>query len=221
MSKSKVSYSHGRRGGGSGCNPFGCCCGCGCLFNCFISCIFQILCTLLVIIAVIAVIVWLIFRPNALRFYVDNASLTQFDYSASRNTLNYNLAVNMSIRNPNKRIGVYYDSIEVRALYDKQRFSVANIDPFFQETKNTSNIQSVFKGQNPLPLGDSSEYSSQKKNGGFEIQLKLYLKVRLKFWLIKSKKIKYSIDCDLNYVPLISNGTSAGDFERTRCHLHW
>ncbi|RAL51737.1 unnamed protein product [Cuscuta campestris] len=220
MSKSRESFhSHGRRGGGGGCNPCGCCC--GCLFNCFLSCICQILCTLLVIAGVVAAVLWLVFRPNALRFYVDDATLTQFDYSASGKTLRYNLAASISIRNPNKRIGVYYDTIEARALYDNQRFDAVNLDPFFQGTKNTSNLQSTFKGQNSLPLRDDSKYSEQKRNGAYEIDLKLYLKIRLKFWFIKSKTFKCTINCNLEKVPLVSNGTSPGNFERTTCHLDW
>ncbi|XP_031103536.1 NDR1/HIN1-like protein 3 [Ipomoea triloba] len=203
------------RGGG---NPFGCCC--GCLFNCICSCLFQILCTLLVLAGVVALILWLIFRPNAVKFYVDDAALSQFDFSAANNTLLYNLALNMSIRNPNKRIGIYYDVIEARALYAGQRFAAVNLDPFFQPTKNTSDLRAVIKGQNLVPLGDGekSDYSAQKNNGAYRIDLKLFLQIRLKFWLIKSKKIKPTIDCALDNVPLRSN---SGNFERTKCHLDW
>nr|GMD44391.1 NDR1/HIN1-like protein 1 [Ipomoea batatas] len=131
----------------------------------------------------------------------------EFDFSAANNTLLYNLALNMSIRNPNKRIGIYYDVIEARALYGGQRFAAVNLDPFFQPTKNTSDLRAVIKGQNLVPLGDGekSDYSAQKNNGAYRIDLKLFLKIRLKFWFIKSKKIKPTIDCALDNVPLRSN----------------
>ncbi|CAN4109464.1 unnamed protein product [Withania somnifera] len=99
---SKTYHHHGR---GNSCNP------CSCLFGCLCSCIFQIIFTILIILGVIALVRWLVLRPNKVKFYVTDVTLTQFDWSTTNNILHYDLAFNMTIRNPNKRIGVYYDSI--------------------------------------------------------------------------------------------------------------
>lgn len=48
-------------------------------------------------------------------FTVDDASLTQFSYTKSNYTLSYNLALNISIRNPNKRSSLEYRGIQVIA----------------------------------------------------------------------------------------------------------
>ncbi|PHT99120.1 hypothetical protein BC332_31957, partial [Capsicum chinense] len=179
------------------CNPFTCCC--KCIFNCICTCIFQILCTLLIILAVIGFILWFILRPNKVNFHISNASLTQFDYN-NNNTLSYNLHLNVSIRNPNKRIGIYYDSIEARAYYHGLNFgNLTNIDPFYQGHKNTTDLDLVFKGFiNSGQLGSElgSKYNEEKGNGVYEIGLRMYMRIRLKFWWIKSKKIKPMIKCD-------------------------
>lgn len=209
----------GRGGGGCCCNPFSCCC--SCLMNCICTCICQILCTILVIAAIVIVVLWFIFRPNIVKFYASDASLTEFDLS--NNTLRYNLEVNLTIRNPNRRIGIYYDQIEARAFYRGQRFATVQLTPFYQGHKNTSDLTAEFKGQNVVMLGtkELSEYRDDKNSGRFAIDLKLYLRTRFKFAFMKLIRLKPKIGCDLK-IPLSSNGTAAsGNYEFTTCHFAW
>ena len=199
----------------------GCCCCCewlcGCLFSCILSCIFQILCTILVIVALAAFIFWLILRPNEVKFHVTDASLTQFNFTTN-NTLHYNLALNVSIRNPNQRIGFYYDTLEANAYYQGKRFDTETLTTFYQGHKNTTVVNAVFQGQQVVLLGtdEVSQFDSEKTNGVFGISLKLNLRIRPKFGWIKVWTFKPKIRCGLN-VPLKSNGTSTTAFETTKC----
>ncbi|KAJ8570613.1 hypothetical protein K7X08_037585 [Anisodus acutangulus] len=207
------SKSYHRHGRGRSCNP------CSCLFGCLCKIIF----TILIILGVAALVVWLVLRPNKVKFYVTDATLTQFDLSTTNNTLYYDLALNMTIRNPNKRIGIYYDSIEARAMYQGERFASQNLEPFYQGHKNTSTLSPVFKGQSLVLLGDreKSNYNNEKNSGVYEMEVKLYMRIRLKAGRIKTHKIKPKIECDFK-VLLESNGRpSSAKFEETRCDLDW
>ncbi|KAK2632459.1 hypothetical protein EUGRSUZ_L01524 [Eucalyptus grandis] len=97
----------------------GCACGCG---FCLLKLIFNIVLTVVITIGLLALLFWLIFPPNLVKFHVTNTELTQFNFTAT-NTLSYNLKLNLTIRNPNCRIGIYYDRIEVQALYGGQRLA--------------------------------------------------------------------------------------------------
>ncbi|CDP10611.1 unnamed protein product [Coffea canephora] len=213
-------YHRPGRGGGSSCNPFSCCCGCLC--NCILSCIFQILCTIVVVLGIIILVLWLIFRPNKVKFYANDAELTQFDLSNTNNTLYYNLAVNMTVRNPNKRIGIYYDRIEANAFYQGQRLKTVELDSFYQPHKNTSSLHAVFQGQQLVTPGsdEASNYNDDKSSGLYNIDVELYMRIRLKFGWVKSPKFKPKIKCDLE-IPLNSNGTASGTFQTKRCGLDW
>ncbi|XP_047976333.1 NDR1/HIN1-like protein 3 [Salvia hispanica] len=216
---SKKYYRPGRDGGGCCCNPFSCCC--GCLMNCLCTCICQILFTILIIVGIVVLVFWLVFRPNTVKFHVNEASLTEFNIR--NNTLHYNLALNLTIRNPNKRIGIYYDRIEARAFYQGQRFHTVDLQKFYQGKKNTSNVSAEFKGSQLVPLGakEMSKYNEDLSAGRYDIDIKLYLRIRLKFWFVKSTRVKPKIDCDLD-IPLSSNGTvSGGAYEPTRCDFDW
>ncbi|GMY25362.1 Protein YLS9 [Fagus crenata] len=204
----KSSQSYHRHGRGRGC---GCC---GCLL-CFLL---KFIISLVVIVGLAILIFWLIFRPNKVNFYVNEASLTQFNFTENNN-LQYNLALNITVRNPNKKIGIYYDKIEARAYYEDQRFDTKLLTPFYQGHKTTSELNPVFQGQKVVLLGtdELSEFNTEKSAGVYNIDVKLYLRIRFKVGKLKTWKMKPKIECDLK-VPFGSNGNSAG-FEKTKCDI--
>ncbi|KAH6762125.1 hypothetical protein C2S52_019558 [Perilla frutescens var. hirtella] len=219
-SNSKTYHRPGRGGGGGGCccNPFSCCC--SCIMNCICTCICQILFTILIVVGIIVLILWLVFRPNTIKFHVTEATLTEFNIS--NNTVHYNLALNLTIRNPNKRIGIYYDKIDASAYYQGQRLKTVELPTFYQGKKNTSTLSAEFIGSQLVPLGNNemSHYNEDHTSGTYGIDIKLNLRMRLKFAFVKSSKVKPKIDCDLK-IPLSSNGTASGTFQPTRCDFDW
>ncbi|KAH7512238.1 NDR1/HIN1-like protein 10 [Ziziphus jujuba] len=193
-------------------------CCCGCLFSLICKLIF----TAVFIIALAAFIFWLIVRPNKVKFHVTDASLTQFNFTGN-NTLHYNLAVNITIRNPNKKIGVYYDRIEARALFEGARFDSKLLTKFYQGHKNTTVLNAAFVGQQLVVLESDavSKFNDQKASGVFDIDVKLYLRIRFKLGAIKTGRFKPKVKCDVK-VPLATNGTLlSSDFETKRCSIDY
>lgn len=192
-----------RPGRGSGC---GCCC---CLFTFLL----KIILSIIVIVALAALIVWLIFRPiNPIKFHVTDAQLTQFNLTSSNN-LQYNLSVNITIRNPNKKIGVYYDRIEARAYYEDARLDSKMLTPFYQGHKTTSVLSTSFEGQQLLLNEDLQDFNQERTSGTYSVDVKLYLKIRFKLGKIKTPKLKPVIKCELKF-PVDSALTTA-----TKCKV--
>lgn len=218
-SKPKRSYHRPSRGGGGGF-----CCLFDCLCGCIFSCIFKILFTILVAVGIAVLVFWLVLRPHAVRFHVDDAKLTVFNLSdaAANRNLNYDLALNISVRNPNRKIGVYYDRIEARAFFDGQRFSSVEIDNFYQGHKNTSFLAAEFKGSQllfGLDADGQSDFAEQKRSGVFEVDVKLYLRVRFKIGIVKTWRFKPRIKCEIK-VPIAADGTTTTTaFQRTQCGI--
>ncbi|KAL6988549.1 hypothetical protein U1Q18_014301 [Sarracenia purpurea var. burkii] len=209
--------SYHRHGRGEGCDCCGCLC--GCLFNL----IFKIIFTIAVLIGLAIFVFWLVLRPNKVKFHVTAAELTQFNLSTTTNTLLYDLSLNLTIRNPNKHIAIYYDRFEARAFYGGQRFAATELPSFYQGRKTTTDLNLEFNGQNMVVLKNSelSDYNSDTSSGIYGIDVKLYLRVRFKLrGALKTNKFKPKIECDLK-VPLDSNGNASGRFETTRCGLRW
>ncbi|KAK7345243.1 hypothetical protein VNO77_15837 [Canavalia gladiata] len=195
---------------------FSCCC--GCIFNCILGLICKILTVVIVLVGIVALLFWLMVRPNVLKFHVSDATLSKFSYD--NNTLFYDLAANVTIRNPNRRVGVYYDDIEALTLYQTVRFGYQTLGPFFQHPKNTTVLNPVFKSQQVIPFTSDqvSDMETEKKSGVFSINLRLNLKVRFKIAFFKTRTVQPKILCALE-VPLESRkgASSNGAFQETRC----
>ncbi|KAL9684349.1 hypothetical protein QQ045_021785 [Rhodiola kirilowii] len=154
-------------------------------------------------------IVWLIFRPTPLNFHVTDASLTEF--TITNNTLKYNLAVSLTARNPNSCVRMHYEKIEANSYYEDQRFSSVTLNDFDQGHKNTrAEGCCVVFGEL-----ESSEYDDEEKlTGVYPIDLRVYLRLKLRFGKLTTKTMKSKIACDLE-VPL----NNSNGFQTTKCKL--
>ncbi|KAL0857746.1 hypothetical protein Bca101_062900 [Brassica carinata] len=208
--------------------PPGCCCCFNCIGSCLRCCgccILSLICNILIAVAVIlavtALLTWLIFRPNAVKFYLTDANLNRFSLDSNNNSnLHYNLDLNFTFRNPNQRLGVYYDAIRVSGYYGEQRFGYVDVSPFYQGHKNTTVVVTKVRGQNLVVLGDGAreDLKEDDKNGVYGIDVKLVMSVRFRFWVVKSWKFKPKIKCNDLKVPLVSsNSTSGFKFETMEC----
>ncbi|KAK4281712.1 hypothetical protein QN277_013173 [Acacia crassicarpa] len=206
--------SYHRPGHGPDCCDF-CCCG---LF----TCICNLLLTIIIVVGIAVFVFWLLVRPNVVKFHVTDASLTQFNFT-SNNTLFYNLAVNITIRNPNRKLGLYYDQIEASASYQDAWFDSQTLTPFYQGHKTTDVLNPVFAGQRFLLLDptQASELNKDQSSGIYNIDVTLHLKVRFKLGALKTFKFKPKVNCDLS-LPLTPNGnSSAAEFQTKRCGIDY
>lgn len=174
------------------------CCPFKCLACGLFSCLCSILVSLLVIAGVLALVLYFVFRPHMIAATVDSASLAAFTLSPS-SALAYNLTVAMTVRNPNKRVGLHYDSVESLAFYDGQRFGYAPLDPFYQGTESSTQLSPVFGGQQVLD-GDvtAANFRAQQSGGAFDVEVKLNAKLRVKVWAFKVPGPRARISCPLS-----------------------
>ncbi|XP_047178561.1 NDR1/HIN1-like protein 10 [Vigna umbellata] len=164
---------------------------------------------------------WIIISPSSVKFHVTDASLTQFNLTTSNNTLYYNFKVNVTVRNPNNNIIVYYRKITAIAWYKDNAFGWVSLTPFDQGHKNTTFLQAVFVGQRVIKLKAKQlgEYK-EETNAGIhkDLAVDFDLNIRAKYARFKSSRFNPPIvQCRRLRVPLISNGKSASPFSVTRC----
>ncbi|XP_037488118.1 NDR1/HIN1-like protein 10 [Triticum dicoccoides] len=207
---------------GSGSRAASClCCPFKCLACGLFSCLCSILVSLLVTAGVLALILYFIFRPQMIAATVDSASLAQFALGtpASPALLQYNLTLAMTVRNPNKRVGLYYDNVEALALFDGQRFGFAPLDPFFQGHQASTEVKPAFGGQQVLE-GDvtQSNLRSQLAGGAVEVEVKLNAKLRVKVWAFKVPGPRARISCPLS-LPAPGAAAGAPAFKPTECKV--
>lgn len=149
-----------------------------------------------------AILFWLIVRPQNIDISITDASLLEFQYFNTSKTLNYHLVFNITLQNPNKRAGMYYDRLNVIALYGKKEFGNVSLHPLYQRHDNTTSLKAVMRERHvgvDFEEKEISKYKSEGSDGIYCIDLKLPLKVRAKYGSIKPK-FKTNRTCYLRLV---------------------
>ena len=168
-----------------------------------------------------SILFWLIIFPSSCKFHVTDASLTQFNLR-SNNTLDYNLKVSITVRNPNNNIIVYYGRITSIAWYKDNDFSWVSLTPFGQCRKNTTFLQAVFEGKSVIKH-KSKELGEYKDETSVGIQNDLVvdfdLRIRANYGKYGSSSFNSPIvQCCGLRVPFIFNGKSTPPFGVTKCN---
>ncbi|KAI4352094.1 hypothetical protein L6164_006380 [Bauhinia variegata] len=187
---------------------------------CSFCCIYCTIYTIVFLFILSMFIFWLIFTPSSVKFHVTDTSLTQFNLT-SNNTLFYNLKVNITVRNPNKDIVVYYRRITLIAWYKKRAFGWLSLAPFDQGRKNTTFLQAQFQGHQAIKLKPRhiAEYNEETRQGIYNnLVVDLDLAVKAKYGRIKVGRFEPPVvQCRLR-VPLVTSVKSAAAlFNVTRC----
>ncbi|CAA6663736.1 unnamed protein product [Spirodela intermedia] len=90
-------------------------------------------------------VIWLVLRPTKPKFYLQDATVYAFNQSGSpTGLLTTSIQVTLSTRNPNDRIGVYYDKLDVYASYQNQQITMPTVIPPTYQGHNDVVVWSPF-----------------------------------------------------------------------------
>ncbi|GLJ55494.1 hypothetical protein SUGI_1191660 [Cryptomeria japonica] len=172
---------------------------------CILKHLLSLLITLIIVVGIAALVIWLVLRPSKPKFYVDTVQ-----FSNMTNSTSSNIVVGMSVRNANKKIGIYYDTLRVSAYYNGGgTVGVNALEEFYQGHKNTTTFR-------PLIISVGNVYLSSNSKGVEDVELKLRSRVRLRVGKVKTNRFKLKVKCSVS-VPL--NETSAAAFTRQKCKV--
>ncbi|CAB4264442.1 unnamed protein product [Prunus armeniaca] len=160
-------------------------------------------------------------------FSVTNAFLTQFTFdTATDQSLHDNLTVDITITNPNKRVGIEYRDIQATAMCGHKTFANLSLGggilaPFYQGHENTTVLHNLLV-QGRFEEAQLCKCKSETVAGVYSIDLHLALRVKARYGMsYKGRSNKIGILCKL-LVPLTTVGTSidgnGGEcFDTTKC----
>ncbi|CAL5186687.1 unnamed protein product [Lathyrus oleraceus] len=148
-------------------------------------CLYCTIYTIIFFFILLSIIFWIIISPSSVKFHVTDATLTEFNLTNNNNTLYYNFKLNVTVRNPNNNIIVYYRRITAFAWYKDNNFGFVSLTPFDQGHKNTTFLGPiVFNGNTKIKLGRKQldEYSEEMRLGIYkDLAVDFDIKIRAKF----------------------------------------
>ncbi|WVZ68062.1 hypothetical protein U9M48_017052 [Paspalum notatum var. saurae] len=194
--------------------------------RCLLCSLFRVLVLVAIALGVAVLVLWLVFRPEAPKVYADSAALSRFDLGAGNSSggdlLQYNLTVDIRVRNPN-RFSIRYDNAEAQALYDGDRFGYDPLQNFYVDSKSDARITAEFTGSAVLDDDDAQRtYRTENGEGFYYVNVRVYSDLSFKVGVFRLHYYKRKISCVLRLpVPAAGGNANATPMTTlgTRCDV--
>ncbi len=148
------------------------------------------------VILIIILLVWAILQPKKPRFVLQDATIYAFNVS-DPNLLTANIQVTISTRNPNDKIGIYYDKLDTYATYHGQQITLAVlIQPTYQGHKEVITWSPFIYGNNiPVAPYNAIALNQDQLYGAINLMIKIDGRVRWKVGTFVSKRYHLYVKC--------------------------
>ncbi|XP_071711511.1 NDR1/HIN1-like protein 26 [Rutidosis leptorrhynchoides] len=162
--------------------------------------------TFILSILLLIILVWFILLPTKPEFALKDADIYQLTLSGSH-LLNSSIQITFLSVNPNQKVGIYYDEIQVYASYKGQQITLdSSVAPFYQEHKDHNLISTVLVATElPVDPSFSSQMSRDQMAGRLFLNFKANGQLRWKVGTWVSSRYRFNVNC----VSVLPFGSSA------------
>ncbi|KAL6542900.1 hypothetical protein OROHE_010420 [Orobanche hederae] len=178
----------------------------------------SIFLTLLFLVGIISFILWLSLRPHRPRFHVHEFSIPGL--AQEDGFQNAQIIYNVTARNSNPNIGVYYDSMQLAVFYEDRSIGGSPVlFPFYQEPKNTTVIAGRLGGASLTVTSQVWQQFVAARAGGqvvFRLEVSSVIRFRISTW--DSKRHKLHANCPVGVGP---DGLLLPSYRVNRCPVYF
>ncbi|KAK8601770.1 hypothetical protein V6N13_058551 [Hibiscus sabdariffa] len=162
----------------------------------------------LTVLAIVIFLVWAILRPTEPRFILQDVTIYAFNLTPP-NYLTSNMQITLASRNPNDRVGIYYQKLDVSASYRNQLITLPTLIPTAYQGHKDITIWSPFLYGNAVPVAPFLKVGlNQDMNAGvvlINVKVLGQLKWKVGSWI--SSRYQMNVNCPA-YISF-SDGTKA------------
>ncbi|CAN6929328.1 unnamed protein product [Brassica oleracea var. botrytis] len=176
-----------------------CCCRCVCYT-------LLVIFLLIVIVGAAVGILYLVFRPKLPDYNIDRLLLTRFTFNQD-SSLSTAFNVTITAKNPNEKIGIYYeDGSRISVLYMQTRLSNGSLPKFYQGHENTTIIFVEMTGytRNATSLMATLQ-EQQRLTESIPLRIRVTQPVRIKLGKLKLMEVKFMVRCSVSVDSLAAN----------------
>lgn len=158
--------------------------------------LFFLFSTLFTTILSLILLVWLILRPTKPEFSLKEAEIYQLNLSGP-SLLNSSIQLTILSKNPNQKVGVYYDELQVYAAYKGQQITTYTSLPHFYQAHEESNLLTASLVGVGLPVAPSFGYEVGRDQtaGKLVVNLKVNGQLRWKVGTWVSGRYRLNVNC--------------------------
>ncbi|CAO2140925.1 unnamed protein product [Urochloa humidicola] len=188
----------------------------------------TILLTLALLTGIIVLIVYLVLHPTHPRFILQDATLRQLDLSnvsSAAAVLSTAAQFTLASRNPNARVGVHYDRLDVYATYKYQQVTLsARLPAVYQGHGDVDVWSPILAGPNvPFAPFLADALRKDVANGYLIMEVRIDGRVRWKVGSWTSGHYHIFVTCPAYFITSGNNGVAGAHGFRfqtaTYCHV--
>ncbi|KAK1397989.1 Harpin-induced family protein [Heracleum sosnowskyi] len=153
---------------------------------------------LLLLLGIAAAVFYLVYKPESPNYTVDSIAITGFNLT-SRRPISPEFDVVIRAKNPNDKIGIYYEKkSSVQVYFSEDRLSAGVLPVFYQPVNNVTVFKTAVRGNN-IVLSRAVHSQLLKAQTEKKVALRLNLKapIRIKVGGVKTWTIKVKVKCDI------------------------
>ncbi|KAL3626949.1 hypothetical protein CASFOL_029162 [Castilleja foliolosa] len=163
----------------------------------------------------IILLIYLILRPTKPHFVLQDATVYAFNLSAASNLLTTTLQVTLSARNPNDRIGIYYDRVDVYAAYHGQQITVPTLLPATYQGHKDVTVWSPFIYGMEVPVSPYTGAALNEDGIAGKVMVNIRVDAKIRWWRVGtfiSGKYHLFVNCPafINYDCRNNAGAALG-----------
>ena len=169
----------------------------------------------IILVCIAVLITWLVVMPKRLKYSVEDAATHNFNITDA-NYLHANFDFTIRAYNPNHKVSIYYDTVEVSVRYEGQTLATNAVHPFFQSHKNVTSLQVRLTAQTVALYGTvPKDLRLEKTSGDIELDVLVRARIRFKVGKWESQHRHMRILCS----PVLVHFSRDKSFGRTPCHV--
>ncbi|CDP20320.1 unnamed protein product [Coffea canephora] len=172
----------------------------------------------LFLIGVITFILWLSLRPHRPRFHIHEFSIPAI--AQGNGFENAQIDFNVTARNPNRAIGIFYDAMHISVTYDDQGIGATSLlYPFYQGPKNTTVLAGSLSGATLTVTNQRwQQFLADRSQGRVIFKLDVTSTIRFKISSWDSKHHTLHANCPVGVGP---DGTILPEYKDKRCPVYF
>ncbi|MCL7030757.1 hypothetical protein MKW94_001281 [Papaver nudicaule] len=141
-------------------------------------------------------LIWLTLHPSKPEFLLRQADIYQLNLSGPH-LLNSSIQITLVSKNPNTKVGIFYDQLQVCASYKGQQITIGeNLPPFYQGHEDSNILSASLMGVG-IPVSPSFGYevSRDQTVGELVLSLKINGRLRWKVGAWVSSRYRFNVNC--------------------------
>lgn len=159
--------------------------------------LFAIVVGVFLVVGLATLILWLVLRPRLPAFALTSASVSAFNLSAPQQSLSSDFDLAFSVRNPNHKMGIYYDNVVAVVLYGFDHISDTSLPPFYQGKGNETTVRARLVAESDyVDPSIAKGLAADRGRGAVNFNIRVYSSVRFRAGAWRTRWHMLRVYCD-------------------------